>query len=186
MRFSSPMTTSRLRRPMSASMHPTRCPAEARATPMLAAAVVLPTPPFPDVTVTTRAAMRRLRSIAPSFVVPRLGDELSVAQEGHLRPDVPAPLGRNGDAPGNTQLGRGQVEGADAGAFIAAGAGMDDPAQVAPHHDVAAGHNLGARIHVAQHHHMPGVADDLPRAQSPIDEERPLGGNLLIDSAVVI
>ena len=55
MRFSNPITTSRLRSPMSASMTTTLLPSKARATLRLAAAVVLPTPPFPDVIVTTVA-----------------------------------------------------------------------------------------------------------------------------------
>ena len=57
MRFSRPMTTSRLRSPMSASMVTTRLPSMARLTPRLAVVVVLPTPPLPDVMVMTVALM---------------------------------------------------------------------------------------------------------------------------------
>src|SRR3979409_2311326 len=49
MRFSRPMTTSRLRRPMSASISTTVMPSCAIAAPRLAVVVVLPTPPLPDV-----------------------------------------------------------------------------------------------------------------------------------------
>src|ERR1700680_3652704 len=50
MRFSSPSTKSRLRRPMSASTSTTCLPSVASAQPTFAVVVVLPTPPFPDVT----------------------------------------------------------------------------------------------------------------------------------------
>src|SRR5688500_8052566 len=43
------MTTSRLRRPMSASISTTLCPSWASPVPRLAVAVVLPTPPLPEV-----------------------------------------------------------------------------------------------------------------------------------------
>ncbi len=56
-RFSKPRITSRLRRPMSPSMQTTLAPSEARATAIFATAVVLPTPPFPDVMVITCAGM---------------------------------------------------------------------------------------------------------------------------------
>src|SRR5690606_15760478 len=49
-RRSHPMTRSRLRRPTSKSITATRCPRRARPQARLAAVVVLPTPPFPDVT----------------------------------------------------------------------------------------------------------------------------------------
>src|SRR5262245_24381856 len=49
MRFSRPMTTSRLRRPMSASISTTLAPSCAMAAPRLHVVVVLPTPPLPDV-----------------------------------------------------------------------------------------------------------------------------------------
>ena len=57
MRFSSPITTSRFRRPMSASIETTRWPRMAKATLTFAVAVVLPTPPLPDVMVITFALM---------------------------------------------------------------------------------------------------------------------------------
>src|SRR5881394_2231039 len=50
MRRSQPMMRSRLRRPMSKSMTATFLPRRASPQPRLAAVVVLPTPPFPDVT----------------------------------------------------------------------------------------------------------------------------------------
>src|SRR5215470_18224985 len=49
MRFSRPITTSRLRRPMSASTSTTLAPSCAIAAPRLQVVVVLPTPPLPDV-----------------------------------------------------------------------------------------------------------------------------------------
>ena len=49
MRFSSPMTTSRLRSPMSVSISTTFLSSFARPVPTFAVVVVLPTPPFPDV-----------------------------------------------------------------------------------------------------------------------------------------
>ena len=53
--FSSPITTSRLRKPISASIHTTLWPLAARATAKFAVVVVLPTPPFPELTVNTVA-----------------------------------------------------------------------------------------------------------------------------------
>src|SRR6266853_1659089 len=47
------MTRSRLRRPMSKSITTTAWPVRASAAPKAAVDVVLPTPPFPDVTTTT-------------------------------------------------------------------------------------------------------------------------------------
>src|SRR5678816_1903043 len=49
MRFSRPITTSRLRRPISASTSTTECPSAASAAPRFAVVVVLPTPPLPEV-----------------------------------------------------------------------------------------------------------------------------------------
>ena len=49
------MITSRLRRPISASTTKVRCPFSASAAPRLAVVVVLPTPPFPEVTTITSA-----------------------------------------------------------------------------------------------------------------------------------
>src|SRR6056297_1327284 len=49
-RFSRPITTSRLRNPISISTIATLFPSSARAAPMEEVAVVFPTPPFPDVT----------------------------------------------------------------------------------------------------------------------------------------
>src|ERR1043165_8056780 len=49
MRFSRPITTSRLRSPMSASINTTLIPSCAIAAPRLQVVVVLPTPPLPDV-----------------------------------------------------------------------------------------------------------------------------------------
>ncbi|MMZ63305.1 hypothetical protein D1872_255510 [compost metagenome] len=48
--FSRPITTSRLRRPISVSTRHTFLPSNASAVPILAEVVVLPTPPLPDVT----------------------------------------------------------------------------------------------------------------------------------------
>src|SRR5512133_3968748 len=62
MRFSSPNTTSRLRKPISPSIQTTFLPPIASATARLAVVVVLPTPPFPDVIVATVAVMPLLLS----------------------------------------------------------------------------------------------------------------------------
>src|ERR1700680_5003637 len=58
MRFSSPSTRSRLRKPMSASTSATLCPSFANAPPRFAVVVVFPTPPLPEVTTYTIPAKR--------------------------------------------------------------------------------------------------------------------------------
>src|SRR5512147_927829 len=78
MRFSSPMMTSRFRKPISPSMQTTFLPSDARATAMLATAVVLPTPPLPEVTVITFAAI--LYSVNLVSMVPPAGGHLSNAR----------------------------------------------------------------------------------------------------------
>src|SRR5215470_13567342 len=57
MRFSNPITASRLRRPISESTTATFFPCIARAVPRFAVVVVLPTPPFPEVIVSTRLSI---------------------------------------------------------------------------------------------------------------------------------
>ncbi len=56
-RFSSPRTTSRFLKPISASIHTTFPPPAAKAVARFAVMVVLPTPPLPEVTVTTFAVI---------------------------------------------------------------------------------------------------------------------------------
>ena len=51
--FSRPSTTSRFLKPVSVSIITTFLPSLARPVPILAVVVVLPTPPFPDVTTIT-------------------------------------------------------------------------------------------------------------------------------------
>src|SRR3990170_1424655 len=159
MRFSRPMTTSRLRRPMSASRHTTRAPSAASATPILAVAVVLPTPPLPEVMVTTFAGMVTPSSAA-AVALPGLGHQMSVADQSHLRSHGAAPLGRDGDVTGDAQLCRRQVERRHGGGAVPAGPGVHHAAHSPPHQNVPAGDDLGPRVDVAQ-------ADDAPRKKSP-------------------
>src|SRR3972149_8645744 len=134
MRFSRPMTTSRLRKPMSAARHPTPAPSAASATPMLAVAVVLPTPPLPEVMVTTFAGIVTPSS-APAVAPPGLGHQMSVSDQRHFRSHGAAPFGRDGDMTGDAQLSRGQVEGRHGGGAVPAGSGGVPAAHAPPHHD---------------------------------------------------
>src|SRR5512140_1546938 len=107
MRFSSPITTSRLRRPMSPSIQTTLAPPASSATPMLAVAVVLPTPPLPEVTVTTFPGIARLLLVHRlASDVPTLSDNVPVLQPRHLGARLTLAAGRGGDMPGNAQLCR--------------------------------------------------------------------------------
>src|SRR5664280_2091738 len=137
MRFSRPRITSRLRRPMSPSMQTTFWPREARATAIFATEVVLPTPPFPEATVTTLAI------ISPSCRgVPGLCSQVPSLDAGHFRLAAGLFLGRDGNFAGDAQLHGGQLQCTHDGGFIAMAAGMHDAAQAAPDDDAAAGDDL--------------------------------------------
>src|SRR5215213_7615774 len=94
MRFSSPMTTSRFRSPISASMTTTFLFIRASDTPKFAVVVVLPTPPLPDVTVTTLAPIlhfsfhscKNLRPYrAARGLFPGFHNNLIFTNQGHFR-----------------------------------------------------------------------------------------------------
>src|ERR1700687_2284722 len=98
MRFSRPITTSRLRSPISPSIHTTLSPMAASATAMLAVVVVLPTPPLPEVMVRTFPVIDQVSAsqAAPGSFAPRapaLGDDPPVLDARHLGPRL-APVGR--------------------------------------------------------------------------------------------
>ncbi len=75
---------------MSASMQTTRLPVDASATPMFAVAVVLPTPPLPDVIVAILAVIglvlrrRAAQALVRSAQRPRFGHQLAVAYSCNL------------------------------------------------------------------------------------------------------
>src|SRR4030042_4138111 len=179
MRFSRPMTTSRLRRPMSASMQTTRRPEAARAAPMFAVAVVFPTPPLPDVIVATLAVIRwlRLPALAPVFVAPTLGDQLAFVDPHRLRLWLAAPLRGSGDLVGNAQLHGRQVERAHDRAFVAGRPGMDRAAQAAPHDYVSPGDDLGPGVDVAAHDHVAVEVDAVAGTQGPVHQQRFIPGH---------
>src|SRR5215469_6351404 len=93
MRFSNPITASRLRRPISASRTATFFPCIARAVPRLAVVVVLPTPPFPEVIVSTRLSIHisllsnysTFRLFSRTTVDPTLDYNLPVPDRRDLR-----------------------------------------------------------------------------------------------------
>src|SRR5512139_1614528 len=131
MRFSRPNTTSRLRRPISASRQATRFPSSASATPTLAVVVVLPTPPLPEVTVMIRAGIA-----PPSFHLPRLGDDLAVAHTRHFRRGLAAATFRRARKTlRDAQLRGRQIERAHDRGLIAHRPGVHRAAQFTPHHD---------------------------------------------------
>src|SRR5690606_30670144 len=178
MRFSSPMTTSRLRRPISASTQTTLFPSEARATPRLAVVVVFPTPPLPDVMVMTRAVMACLLPSCCYTLLgvmtsdaPLLGHDLPVAHGGDLRSRAGLAVVRgDGDVVRNPKLHGAHVERAHQRFCISVRARMDRPAQPAPYEHIAAGNDLRAGVHVANHHDVPRMFDDPPRAQRGLDQ----------------
>src|SRR5215471_1285821 len=86
MRFSSPRTASRLRRPISESTTATFLPCIARAVPRFAVVVVLPTPPLPDVIVITRLFIHALFLFSWCTTIdPGLNNDLPLFDGGNLR-----------------------------------------------------------------------------------------------------
>src|SRR5262249_5683827 len=171
MRFSRPITTSRLRRPMSPSMHTTLPPRAASATAILAQVVVLPTPPLPEVMVRTlpvidpvsgSSAVSRLS--APR--APALGYDAPFANVRHLGFRLALMSRRGGDQVCDPQLRRGQVQGTNNRFHIAPRAGVHGAAQPAPHHHIAVSHNLRTGVHIADHDHVAGVPHTAAGAQS--------------------
>src|SRR5947209_2352589 len=119
MRFSNPMTASRLRRPISESTTATFLPIIARAVPRFAVVVVLPTPPFPDVMVITRLSIcvsiqgKQLRYqqlfARWTAINPGLYDNLVVPDGRHFRTRLRfISFGRTREQVGDAQLHRGQ------------------------------------------------------------------------------
>src|SRR5262245_36471369 len=128
MRFSRPITTSRLRRPMSASTSTTFLPCRAIAVPRLAVVVVLPTPPLPDVTTMARpirfppvAALRAL-SVAGQLAQVRFDDDAAGRRVSDFGPArVCIRLARARDQSSNPNLLRRKPQGQDESVVGAAG-----------------------------------------------------------------
>src|SRR5690606_28903561 len=110
-RPSSPMTTSRLRRPTSVSMTQTFSPSRASAAPTLAVVVVLPTPPLPDVT--TMALAFTLGSLLQE-PAPARGAALGLPRDW-VRGTIPSRRARTGRGPGPSGAGNGRGPGPPAG-----------------------------------------------------------------------
>src|SRR5215510_3340935 len=181
MRFSRPITTSRLRSPMSASIRTTVCPCCASAVPRLAVVVVLPTPPLPDVMTIAlpmelllEAGGERARQPAPVF----FDDDVLAHDVGDLGVGSwLVAVGGARDDPADAQLVRLQPQRDDEGG------GGPDPgvrgaAQAAHHDDAAGGAELGARVDVAEDDEVGRVLEDDARADRTDDDARPdgLGG----------
>jgi hypothetical protein len=63
-----------------------------------------------------------------------------------------------------------QVEGAHDGFLVPAGAGVHDPAQPTPDDHIPTGDDLGAWVHVSDHHYVTGIMDVVPRSQGTVDQ----------------
>src|SRR5258707_9430601 len=117
MRFSSPITTSRLRSPMSPSMQTTLSPMAARATAMFAVVVVLPTPPLPEVMVRTFPVIDQVsasQAVSGSFAAraPTLGHDAPVFNARQLGPRFAPVRGRYCYKIRNPQLRGRKLQGA--------------------------------------------------------------------------
>ncbi|CDN41843.1 hypothetical protein BN871_AN_00040 [Paenibacillus sp. P22] len=156
-RFSSPMTTSRLRRPISVSTMATFLPSRARAVPRLADVVVLPTPPLPDV-MTIASPMplhpfEQHRLLAhPRELVHLVDLHPPVLQVGILHGGVSRHpfLGRTADDIRNAQLRRPQQRRGDNGFFTALAARMGHSAKSAEHIYIPGAADRAAGVHVAE------------------------------------
>src|ERR1051325_6396999 len=141
MRFSSPITTSRLRSPMSASISTTLMPSCAIAAPRLAVVVVLPTPPLPDVMTIARPML--------SPTCSRQGRSEVVQETARPRWTARAVrIAGTGDPAPDPQLLWLQRQREDA-PRIAADRRVGHSAQPPQHDDAALGAHLGAGVHVA-------------------------------------
>src|SRR5258708_21343580 len=123
MRFSSPITTSRLRSPISPSMHTTLSPMAARATAIFAVVVVLPTAPLPEVMVRTFPVIDQVsasQAVSGSFAAraPALGHDAPVFDARQLRPRFAPVRRRDGDQVRDAQLRGRQLEGAHHGVCV--------------------------------------------------------------------
>src|SRR5260363_243149 len=169
-RRSAPMTRSRLRRPTSKSTTTTFSPACASAAPMAAVVVVLPTPPLPDVTTSTFAISQTSRYSVQSYDLhgmtfePRLRG--AAAQCGiDLLCGLVVAIDRD-------QLGL-DLLAVDARGGIAVDAGHRAAAQRAVDVDGAAGDDLGAGRHRAEHGDVAvGKHDRLAGAHGLIEQQR--------------
>ena len=141
-RRSAPMTRSRLRSPTSKSTTTTFWPCCASAAPSAAVEVVLPTPPFPDVTTRTLAIL--LLSSVQSSVANIIASPASQACTGLPRSVGVHVVGGLVDAVDRQQFGF-QPAAEDARAVVAGEAGDRPAAQRAVDMDRAAGDHLGAR-----------------------------------------
>src|SRR5664279_4597921 len=110
MRFSRPITTSRLRSPISPSMQTTLSPRAASATAIFAVVVVLPTPPLPEVMVTTFPVIDQIsasQAVPGSFGAraPALGHNAPVFDARQFGARLATVRGRDRDQIGDAQLG---------------------------------------------------------------------------------
>src|SRR5215510_7226285 len=182
MRFSRPITTSRLRRPMSASISTTLMPSCAMAVPRLQVVVVFPTPPLPDVMTIARPMSvllhARGKAAGKSSKEPLDHDGLA----GGIR-DLRAAAGAvrvagAGDHAPDPELLRLQRQRDDA-AGITADRRVRHAAQPPQHDDAALGADLGAGVDIADHDQVTCVIDDPSRSDRA--DHQPGPGRLLVD-----
>src|SRR5579883_329870 len=167
--LSNPMTASRLRSPISPSTAATRCPIIARAVLRLAAVVVLPTPPLPDVIVSTRLSMIPPYKRGPGLPageptgIPTFNDNLTIFDRRHLR-------GLRGQAAifrgtagktANPQLDGRQYQGADHRLLIPRIPGVDGSTQRAPHNHIPSGNDFCSGIDIAHNYDRTGILQPL-------------------------
>src|SRR5258705_158453 len=138
---------------MSASMQATLLPNSASATARLAVAVVLPTPPLPEVIVITRAVIL-CYPFRPNdqrlFAAPLFGDNLPPSNIGDLRlRPASRRLRADGDVAGDAKLHRAHVQRAHNGSFVTTRAGVNRAAQASPDQDIATGDYVRSRINIA-------------------------------------
>src|SRR5690606_1514102 len=182
-RFSSPITTSRLRRPMSVSTMHTFFPKRASAVPMLADVVVLPTPPLPEV-MTIASPMPR--SLSPVDVAAgpypvQIGNLVDLHQavvqigEFHERLLQAAFFRRPADDAGDAKLRRLHVARGDDGVLPAVCPRMGDAAQRTDHVDVAGGGDGAPGVDVADEQQVAVVIQRLPGTHDAAHQFQPAG-----------
>src|SRR5262249_41697435 len=173
MRFSRPTTTSRLRRPMSASTRTTVCPSAASAAPRFAVVVVLPTPPLPEVMTMARPmtvdSLDAGGEIAWQFAQVTFDDDSAAGAVRDLRLERRlVAVARARDLATDAQLLRLEPQRQDE-ADVLPDAGVCGAAQAPEHDDVAGRAHFGARIDVAKHDHVPGVIENDAGPHRPDD-----------------
>src|SRR6266699_1853563 len=144
------MTRSRLRRPMSKSITTTAWPVRASAAPKAAVDVVLPTPPFPDVTTTTLPISVTLcfSRVPPPVSCRRRAKPGSAGREGPLRCRRQSCTGRRWREAGF------DLAAEDACPRVAGRTCHGSAAKRAIDMDRTAGDDLGARSHGTDYAHV--------------------------------